>query len=89
MYFDETGLYFDYDDNLRNDARNEIDDVKKWFVWVKAREEQRPMAEMEKQCDEGEANRKRKRRKKAVAYLYHAAMMVTAIHKRTSDQARC
>ena len=54
VYFDKTGLYFDYDDNSNNDARNVIDDNRKWFVWRKWSPEQRNISAIEKFCTLGE-----------------------------------
>ena len=53
VYFDKTGLYFDYDENSRNDARNAIDDARKWFVWTKLSPGQRDMNQMETSCEIG------------------------------------
>jgi len=55
VYFDKTGLYFDYDDNSRNDARNAIDESRKWFVWKKWSSDQRDISAMEESCTLGES----------------------------------
>jgi len=50
VYFDKTGLFFDYDENARNDRRNQVDPNKKWFRWQKADAGQRLFGDIEDQC---------------------------------------
>ena len=49
-YFDETGIYFDYEENARNDARNILDESRRWFEWRKASPWQRDFATIQEEC---------------------------------------
>nr|CAB3260979.1 uncharacterized protein LOC100176526 [Phallusia mammillata] len=50
VYVDETGMFFDYAEMARNDARNLVDEERKWFRWTKAEPTQRNMDDIEDNC---------------------------------------
>ncbi|XP_076825607.1 uncharacterized protein LOC143471122 isoform X1 [Clavelina lepadiformis] len=50
VYFDQTGIYFDYNENSHNDDRNAIDDARKWWVWEKSDPSQRDFSAIENTC---------------------------------------
>lgn len=55
VYFDETGIYFDYDERLRNYPESDFDQNQTWWTFVKMDSEQRDFDQIEDECEIGES----------------------------------